>query len=256
MDRRNTYFIAGGAAAVGFYSLLVLLLILFFNDYKQSKRYVPKKAHTIEVSLTSAPPAKPRPKPVEKKEQKKRIKAKAPAVAKKAASRPAPKPKKAPARPKAIASLFEKVKVAEPTDSRPARLANAPKIKYEATAEEEQEERRRAERLVRDINLSKTSIKMASKAGGEGEVDAYMSKLYEILYGSWQPEAVYAGQAATVRLTIAPEGSFNYRVLYPSDNQGFNESLIEYLDTLQKRGFPPHKRGKPLTIDVEFKAKE
>jgi hypothetical protein len=97
---------------------------------------------------------------------------------------------------------------------------------------------------------------MASKAGGEGEVDAYMSKLYEILYGSWQPEAVYASLKVSVRFAIRPSGSFNYRVLSPSDNQGFNESLIEYLDTLQRKGLPSHKRKKTLVIDVEFKAKE
>jgi outer membrane biosynthesis protein TonB len=204
----------------------------------------------------SAPPVKPKPAPVRCEERKKRVKAETPAVAKRPAPAPSPRPRPAKPRPKAIASLFKGIEVDEPTDSRPARLANAPKIRYKAASKEEREERKRAEKLVRDINLSKTSIKMASKAGGEGEVDAYMSKLYEILYGSWQPEPVYAGLKATVRFSIAPDGSFNYRVLYPSDNQGFNESLIEYLDTLQRKGLPPHRRKKTLVIDVEFKAKE
>ena len=256
MDRNKTYFFAGGVAAVAFYLLLALLLVLFFNDSRHARRYVPKKSVSIEVSLMSAPPTRPRPSPSPQKQRRHKSEPRRPAVAKKAPPPASSRPKPAPSRPKAIASLFEKVKVAEPTDSRPARLAYAPKIRYKASSKTTPETARRAEALVRDINLSKTSIKMASKAGGQGEVDAYMSRLYDILYGSWQPEAVYAGSKATVRLFIEPDGSFNYRILYPSDNQGFNESLIEYLDRLQKQGLPTHKRNKTLTIDVEFKAKE
>ncbi len=256
MDRKKTFFVAGGVAAFAFYLLLILLLILFFNDYRHAKRYVPKQTQSIEVSLMEAPPAKPKPRPVlppkPKPKPKPKKPAPKPAVAKKAA--PAPK-KPAPPRPKAIASLFEGVKVKEPPSTRAARLANAPKIRYKP-AEEKREERPRARELVRDINLSKPSIKMRSKASGQGEVDAYMSKLYEILYGSWQPEAVYAGSKATVRLRIEPDGSFRYRLVAPSDNQGFNESLIEYLDHLQRTKLPPHERGRSLVIDVEFKAKE
>jgi hypothetical protein len=254
MDREGGYFFLGGIAALAFYALLVFLLILFFNDRDRSKRYVPKRAHTIEVSLTSAPPVKQKPKPIAKKERKRKVATPLPSVVKKAASTPKPRPAKP--RPKAIASLFEGIKVDEPTDSRPARLANAPKIKYKTASKEEKEKKEEAKKLIRDINFSKTAIEMASKSGGEGEIDAYMSKLYRILYSSWHPESFYAGSKAMVRLTISPDGSFRYRVLYPSDNQGFNEGLIEYLDTLQHSGLPSHDRGKPLVIDVEFKAKE
>ncbi|WP_300361083.1 TonB C-terminal domain-containing protein [Hydrogenimonas sp.] len=254
MDKRGLFFFTGGAAAFLFYFVLILLLIIFFNDYKKSKRYVPKVSESIEVSLMQMPPAKPKPQPVEKKEVKPKTKAKTPAVAKKSSASPKQPTKP---RPKAIASLFKGVKIKEPTDtSRAARLANAPKIRYKATSKEEKREQKRAQQLIRDINLSKPSIRMSSKASGQGEVDAYMSKLYEILYGSWQPESVYAGSAATVRLTIAPDGEFEYRLLYPSDNQGFNESLIEYLERLKHKKFPSHKRGRELVIDVEFKAKE
>ncbi len=254
MDKRGSYFFAGGFAAILFYFLLILLLILFFNDYKKSKRYVPKQSQSIEISLMQTPPqTRPKPKPAEKREEKQKMVAKTPAVRKQSqtASKPA-KPK-----PKAIASLFKGVKVKEPTEStRAARLANAPKIKYKAVSKEEKQERKKARELVRDINLSKPSIRISSKASGQGEVDAYMSKLYDLLYGSWQPESMYAGLSATVRLSVEPDGSFDYRILYPSDNQGFNESLIEYLDQLKTKKFPPHTRNKKLEIDVEFKAKE
>ncbi|WP_201353624.1 TonB C-terminal domain-containing protein [Hydrogenimonas urashimensis] len=254
MDKKGLFFFTGGVAAFLFYLLLILLLILFFNDYKRSKRYVPKSTQSIEISLTQALPVRTKPKPVAKKEQKEKQKSEIPAVAKKSsatAKHPA-KPK-----PKAIASLFKGVKIKEPTEqTRAARLANAPKIKYKAASKEEKREQKKAQQLIRDINLSKPSIRMTSKASGQGEVDAYMSKLYEILYGSWQPEAIYAGSAATVRLLIEPDGKFDYTLLYPSDNQGFNQSLIEYLEQLKQKRFPSHKRNKRLVIDVEFKAKE
>ncbi|WP_353663046.1 TonB C-terminal domain-containing protein [Hydrogenimonas sp. SS33] len=254
MDRNNRFFIAGGLAAFLFYILLLFLLLLFFNSMQHAKHYVPKQTQSVEVSLMQLPPSRPKPKvPVAKKETKKEVKAKVPSVAKKAA--PAPKhPVKAP--PKAIASLFKGVKIKEPAQTRARRLANAPKIKYKPHAEKSEEPRKRAQELIKDINLSKPSITMRSRASGQGEVDAYMSELYKVLYGSWQPEALYAGSKATVRLSIEPDGTFSYRLLYPSDNQGFNESLIEYLDSLKRMKLPPHKKKRRLVIDVEFKAKE
>jgi hypothetical protein len=254
MDKKGLFFLTGGAAAFLFYFVLILLLILFFNDYKKSKRYVPKPSQSIEISLMQAPAARPKPQPPEKKEVKPKTESKTPTVVKKSSA----SPKKAGRpQPNAIASLFKGGKVKEPTEqTRAARLANAPKIRYKATSKEEKRERKRAQQLIKDINLSKPSIRMSSKASGQGEVAAYMSKLYEILYGSWQPESIYAGSAATVRLRIEPDGEFDYRLLYPSDNQGFNESLIEYLEQLKQKRFPSHKRGKTLVIEVEFKAKE
>ncbi|WP_456380774.1 energy transducer TonB [Hydrogenimonas sp.] len=252
-SRKNIYFFVGGVSVLLFYALLVLLLILFFNDYKRSKRYVPKSSQSIEVSLMQMPPVR-KSRSVVKKESKPRTRAKVSPVAKKSAS--SPKRSAKPER-KAIASLFKGVKIAEPTEAtRAARLANAPKIRYRALSEEEKREERKAQRLVRDINLSKPSIHISSRASGEGEVDAYMSKLYEILYGSWQPESLFAGSSATVRFTIAPDGEFDYRLLYLSDNQGFNDSLIKYIERLKSKRFPPHDKKRKLEIDVEFKAKE
>ncbi|BDY12336.1 TonB C-terminal domain-containing protein [Hydrogenimonas cancrithermarum] len=254
MDRDRRYFFLGGIAAFGFYFLLILLLLLFFNDYKKSKRYVPKPSQSIEVSVLQTPLSRPKTKSFAKRSQKQQQKQKMPAVRKKSsASLKTSKP----SRPKAIASLFKNVKVKAPSDTSPAaRLANAPKIKYKASSDKRETERPRAEQLVRDINLSKPTINISSKSSGQGEVDAYMSKLYEMLYASWHPEAVFAGSHATVRLDIAPDGSFAYRIVYPSDNQAFNHSLIEYLEQIKAKRFPPHKRKRNLVIDVEFKAKE
>ena len=253
MDRRGLFFFLGGAAALLFYLGLIFVLILFLNDRHHARRFVPKKSQSIEVSLMSAPPTRPKRQTIRQKIAKPpSAKPKTPATVK---ERP-PAKKSKPARPhKAIASLFKGIKVPQPLNSRPNRLANAPKLRYRPKKSHETPSKR-AEALVKDLNLSKPDITMVSKSGGQGEVNAYMSKLYEILYSSWRPSSLYAGLSAKVRLHIAPEGSFTYRMLYPSDNQGFNESLIEYLDTIQKKGLPPLKKGGPLTIDVQFKAKE
>jgi len=42
----------------------------------------------------------------------------------------------------------------------------------------------------------------------------------------------------------------------PSDNQSFNDSLIEYLNQLQQKGLPPHKNGRKLVVELNFKPKE
>ncbi len=254
MGREKGLFILGGLAAFLFYLLIALLLILFFNDYKQSKRYVPKKSQSIEVAIMeqSSKKPKPKPKPVVRKERKKAVQK--PVVKKPSSS--SPKEVKA-AKPRAISSLFEGIKADTPVENRAAaRLANAPKINYKASAQEEQKRSERASRLVKDINLSKPEIDITSKNSGVGEVDEYMSKLYDTIFKTWQPEAVYAGKQAKFHLHIAPDGSFEYQLLYPSDNQGFNQSLIEYLDRLKAKKLPPHKRGETLDVDIEFKAKE
>ncbi|WP_457598452.1 TonB C-terminal domain-containing protein [Hydrogenimonas sp.] len=252
MGRERRYFYIGALAAVAFYLLLLLLLILFFNDYKRSKRYVPKKSQNIEVAIVMQSSKKPEPKRRAQKEQKRKVKA--PAVKKPA---PAAPKTSTPAEPKAISSLFKGIKADRPVESgSAARLANAPKIRYKASAETESKKRIEASRLVRDINLSRPQIDITSKSSGIGEVDEYMSRLYDRIYRSWQPEAIYAGEEAKVRLRIAPDGSFDYSLLFPSDNQGFNQSLIEYLDRLKREKLPPHKRGETLDVDIEFKAKE
>ncbi len=254
MGREKSLFIIGGVAAFLFYLLLAWLLILFFNDYKQSKRYVPKKSQTIEVAIMqqSSRKERPKPKPAARKERKKETKV--PVVKKRSSS--SPKEVKA-VKPKAISSLFEGIKADTPVENRAAaRLANAPKIKYKAAPSLEQKRSERASRIVKDINLSKPEIDITSKSSGIGEVDEYMSRLYDTIYKSWQPEAIYAGKEAKVRLHISPDGSFEYKLLYPSDNQGFNQSLIEYLDRLKAKKLPPHKRDETLDVDIEFKAKE
>ncbi len=253
MGKKSSYFLIGGFAALLFYLLLLLSLILFFNDYKRSKRYVPKKSQNIEVTILQQSSKKERPKPkkIVKKEKKEKVKS---PVVKKVSQSSAKETKRV--TPKAISSLFEGIKADKPVDeSLAARLANAPKIKYEAVSKERKSQER-ASRLVKDINLSKPEIDITSKSSGVGEVDKYMSRLYDIIYKSWHPEAIYAGEEAKVRLFIAPDGSFDYKLLYPSDNQGFNQSLIEYLDRMKAEKLPPHKLDKRLDVDIEFKAKE
>ena len=96
---------------------------------------------------------------------------------------------------------------------------------------------------------------MRSRASGSGEVDAYLSKVYRRLYQSWYPNPAFAGSKATARLVIYPDGTFTFRLLYPSDNRQFNESLIQYLDEIQQMRLPAHRKGKKLVVDIEFEDK-
>ncbi|BBG65361.1 TonB-like [Hydrogenimonas sp.] len=254
MGSDKRLFFIGGVAAFTFYILLILFLILFFNDYKRSKRYVPAKSETIEVSILQQSSKRPEPKPKQslKKERKEKVKQ----PVKKRPSTTSPKSAPAP-KPKPISSLFQGIKASTPVEqSSAARLANAPKIKYKAASGQEQKRVERASRLVRDINLSRPEIDITSKSSGIGEVDEYMSRLYDKIYKTWQPEAIYAGEEAKVHLKIAPDGSFEYSLLFPSDNQGFNQSLIEYLERLKREKLPPPKGGRVLDVDIKFKAKE
>jgi len=256
MDKARQYFFIGGLAALTLFSLLLTLLFFVFNHHQQSKRYVPKQAESIEVSVLQLPSSsKPKPKSVTKSIQKPKEEQKAP-IEKSEKVAVTKKVQASDNRP-AIASLFKGVKVKEPHDTAPsARLANAPKINYKATTKAANRTTQKAEALVRNIQLSQPTINIASKASGQGEVDAYLSKLYELFHATWHPETLYAGAHVTIQFDIAPDGSFKYHLLLPSDNQAFNQSLIEYLEQMKAKRFPPHKRKKHLVVDVEFKAKE
>ncbi len=257
MDKARQYFVIGGFAAFTLFSLLIALLFLFFNHYQQSKHYVPKQTDSIEVSILQLPsPSKSKPKPVAKSVQHSKEHQKAP-IAKSKREAVTKKVKATNSRP-AIASLFKGVKIKEPHDvtTPSARLANAPKIHYKSTTKEREQTTQKAESLVRNLQLSQPTIHIASKASGQGEVDAYLSQLYELFHKTWQPEAFYAGAHATIQFEIASDGTFNYHLLRPSDNQAFNQSLIEYLEQMKAKGFPPLTRNRDLVIDVEFKAKE
>ncbi|WOE70879.1 TonB C-terminal domain-containing protein [Hydrogenimonas thermophila] len=252
MVNRNLFFIIGGISAFSLYAILFILLFYYFNEHKSAKQFVPKNTNTLEVSILQEP-----------SQIKKHNKIKA--ISKKTQKLPE-KPKKNAIKgstsakhsssSKSIATLFKGVKVGKPQSSSSLRMANAPKIKYKPVSALSKKQSSDAKSLIDNLKLSNLDIKLTSQSSGIGEVDEYMSKIYEIIFNSWHPDVLFAGLEARVVIEIFPDGRFIYKMINPSDNQSFNESLIEYLNQLQHKGFPPHKNGRKLVVELNFKPKE
>jgi len=251
MVNRNLFFIIGGISAFSLYTTLFLILFFYFNEHKSVKRFVPKNTNSLEISIIQKPAQI-------KKINKNKSSIKKSTISqtkqKKIAVSSATSAKHA-SSSKSIASLFNGVKVGKPTFSSSLRLANAPKIKYKPVKKSSKKQTD-AKSLIDNLKFSNIDIKLKSQSSGTGDVDKYMSKIYEIIFNSWHPDILFAGLQARVLIEIYPNGTFKYKMSNPSDNQSFNESLIEYLDQLQLKGFPPHKNGRKLVVELNFKPKE
>ncbi|SFP70727.1 TonB C-terminal domain-containing protein [Hydrogenimonas thermophila] len=251
MVNRNLFFIIGGISAFSLYAILFILLFYYFNEHKSAKQFVPKNTNTLEVSILQEP-----------SQIKKHNKIKA--ISKKTQKLPE-KPKKNAIKgstsakhssySKSIATLFKGVKVGKPHFSSSLRMANAPKIQYKPVVVSSKTQSD-AKSLIDNLKFSNLDIKLKSQSSGSGNVDKYMNKIYEIIFNSWHPDVLFAGLEARVVIEIFPDGKFMYKMINPSDNQSFNESLIEYLNQLQHKGFPPHKNGRKLVVELNFKPKE
>ena len=252
MKKSSTYI--SGLLAFGIYFVLIGLLIFYFNvrEEKKSVRYVKKDEHRIQVAI-SAPkkaaktkPAKPKVKP-KPKPKKPKVKPK-----------PKPKPKKKVKKKVIKEEVVKKVvkkkdenltkpkKVTKPKDlfanvSSPKKIKK-PKLKMVIT------DKPSASALVSDS----LKVQKSSDSGVESEYLAYVQSMLE----GWPAQSEYAGEKVKVLLQINPTGFFEFKVKSASNNQDFNDGLIEYLEQLQEIGFGRHKGKRTYQFEAEFIAKE
>jgi protein TonB len=222
--------LTAGIIAVALYLGLILLLLYYFGFHRSTTptHFVTKNQQGISVSLAGPPSPraipKPRPKTPAKKRPPKPIKAtKAPKAAVKKMARKTPRPKRPDAR-----RLFSHVKKARPKKP-PTKTASGGDGGVKAHGE-------------RSLKKSRTEL---------GRENVYLAKVERLLKG-WPAQANFAGEEIDIRLTIYPDGRFDYRILKLSANPDFNHELINYLKQLQNVGFGPHSHGKPYEIEVRF----
>lgn len=264
MKKSSTYI--SGLLAFGIYFLLIGLLIFYFNvrDEKKSIRYVKKDEHRIQVAI-SAPkkPAKPKVKPKVKPKSKVKPKPK-----------PKPKPKKK-VKKKVIKEKVVKKKVIKKKDenlTKPKKV-NKPKDLFANVSSEKKVKKPKLKMEITDKpvkpkknNLIKVSdkpsasalvsdslkVQKSSDSGVENEYLAYVQSMLE----GWPAQSEYAGEKVKVLLQINPSGFFEFKVKSASNNQNFNDGLIEYLEQLQEIGFGRHKGERTYQFEAEFIAKE
>ena len=252
-------------AAICIYLLTLFSLIYYFNHHEsdEAKNYVKKDQKKISVSLNSPQPKvepKPKEQPKPKKEEPK-PKKETPKIVKKEIQKPIakpkeikkvvpkkeePKPKKETPKVVDTNDLFKDVKTDKKPENKEVKKPNI--IEVSEPKEVKQEPKKSAMDRVQEAQESEEDLQ-------SGIEDEYKAKLKELL-SQWGEQGEFKGEMANVVLTIKPTGDFTFILKKSSDNEAFNEGLIQYLKSLQKVGLGAHSVPRSLVIDVDFIAKE
>lgn len=105
-------------------------------------------------------------------------------------------------------------------------------------------------------NSIKKSVLSFEKKLTTGEVNEYYAKIYEILAKSWSPNSSDVGYVGIIIVTVTNRGEFDYKIKQLSNNKSFNQKLVQFLDSMKLKKFPPYKDGDKSTIEVYFKTEE
>jgi len=267
MKKSSTYI--SGLLAFGIYFMLIGLLIFYFNvrDEKKSIRYVKKDEQRIQVAI-SAPKKAAKTKP-----NKPKVKPKPKRKKPKVKPKPKPKPKKE-VRKKVIKEKVVKKKVKKKKDenlTKPKKV-NKPKDLFANVSSEKVKKPKLKMKITdkpvkpKQSKLIKVSdnpsasalvsdalkVQKSSDSGVENDYLAYVQSMLE----GWPAQSEYAGEKVKILLQINPTGFFEFKVKSASNNQDFNDGLIEYLEQLQDIGFGRHKGKRTYQFEAEFIAKE
>ncbi len=268
-------------AAICIYLLTLFSLIYYFNHHEsdEAKNYVKKDQKKISVSLNSPQPKvepKPKEQPKPKNETLKVVKKVTPEVVKKEIQKPIAKPKDINVtKPKEIKKVVPKKEEPKPKKEEPKPKKETPKVvDTNDLFKDVKTDKKPENKEVKKPNIIEVSepkeVKQEPKKSAmdrlkeaqeieedaqSGIEDAYIAKVNELLY-QWGEQGEFKGETANVVLTIKPTGDFTFILKRSSDNEAFNEGLIQYLKSLQKVGLGAHSVPRSLVIDVKFIAKE
>ncbi len=239
-----------GLLAFLIYFTLLGLLINYFNHHTRRKsiHFVEKNDNRITVSISdSSPkttPAKKSSKPKAKAKPKHKLK---PKYKKEKKTVPEKKKIKEAKKEKSIPSKSEKKK----ENKKKEKKIEKKKVNV-GNLFQEVKEKKPVEKKKKKVTKH---AEKSSKKRDRGIENAYFAKVENILY-NWPAQSEFAGETIKVWLSIRQDGSFTFRVLSASNNDAFNNELINYLKQLQKIGFGRHQNSKPYELNVEFVAKE
>lgn len=234
------YFYLAGILSASIYVLICISFLLYINAPKP-KKFDSSKTTVLELDLISMK--------ADKKTATKKSTEKMEEVVKKSTS--------SSAKQKAdFKSLFADVKTTakkvEEKDVNTVKESLDPsrfKSKFE---KQKKTDNTSVSKLLKDV---KTATNLPSNSStSNGEQDEYFSKIKEILWKRWNPVLLDSGLVVKVLVMISSDGSFDYRIMKYSDNQRFDESLKEFLETQVGESFPRPKINSKVDIIVNFKS--
>ena len=258
-------------AAICIYLLTLFSLIYYFNHHEsdEAKNYVKKDQKKISVSLNSPQPKvepKPKEQPKPQNETPKVVKKVTPQVVKKEIQKPIAKPKDINVtKPKEIKKVVPKKEEPKPKKETPKVASTNDLFKDVKTDKKPENKEVKKPNIIEVSDPKEAPKKSASdlldentqnqESAQTGIENEYIAKLKERL-SQWSEQGEFKGETTVVEFVIKPTGDFTFRLKGGSNNQAFNEGLIQYLESLQKVGLGAHNVPRSLVIDVKFIAKE
>lgn len=203
------------------------------------EKIVKKRLKKKEENLTKVSKIKPKklkekekekPKEKKKKIQKPKVKVKK------------SKPKKV-KKPKKASDLFSKVEI----------KSKSKKINKEEPKKVPQKTTNTKEVLSASQRIRNTLKNQ--KSSDSGIENAYFHKVQSMLE-NWPAQSDFAGEKASVSISVKPTGQFTFKVTSASNNAAFNQGLKDFLRQLQRLGLGRHHANRSYTFNVEFIAKE
>jgi protein TonB len=250
----SRFFVFGGVFSITLYlSLLTILAFHFYQALQKPKVYALNKETVFEISLESLDEAKLEPKKEGKKE------AKLQSVSKDEASSTAKEggsisPKRSNS---TLKSLFADIEVDKPKEIVKEQTFNKDHIASRFKSKDIQSIKKPKidiSKLVNNIEVSKSVLSFEKKPIS-GIEDEYYAKIYEILAKEWIPTSDI-NQVARVIVIIDKYGKFDYTIKRSSNSESFNQRLLEFLDSMKLKDFPPYTGGNKTVIEVYFKTEE
>ncbi len=250
MRQSSRYNILGFIFSISIYLLLLLSLALYLQErVKKNIDYTIKKDNILDITL------------VEKKadkilKHKKKIVKK---TKKKTKVSTTPKPKrqtekkvKKIVKKVSLQGLFKKIdtkKIVEPKNEITRQSRKKQRVKKQNI--EPITKKDVAKKIVDSISFKRTQNLNSSK---NGVYDKFRGKVQQILYENWQDTIdTVSGNSATVEIYIDKSGSFSYKIVKLSYNDEFNSKLVDFLEAMRDKEFPPFTEGDIFKLQVEFK---
>ncbi len=246
MPKRTNYNLIGFTLAILLYLLVVLSLAFYLQDKAiKNVNYTIKKNSIMDITLVENKPKKTlrRKKKIVKKTAKKKI----------VSSKPKPKSVANKTQKKiSLQGMFKKIDIKKIKE--PRQEAQRQSRKKRVVAKQSVQEPKKdniAKKMVESLSFEKKENLNSTK---NGIYDKFRGKVQKILYDNWQNTIdTVSGNSATVEIYIDKTGTFSYKIVKLSYNDEFNSKLIDFLEKMRDKEFPPFSEGGVFKLQVEFK---
>ena len=151
----------------------------------------------------------------------------------------------------ALRGLFDKINIKKMEKPHKKKIVSTRKMPTNKKAVDTSVKKNDAKKLVDALTFQKQSNITSVK---NGVVDKFRGEVTQILDKNWQNTIdTVSGNKATVMITIDNFGKFSYKIEKLSYNNEFNSKLLDFLEQMRDKKFPPYSEGGIFTLPVIFK---